>query len=111
MLDVIFLIVSIDDARRLSAVDGVAQAIREDASGVMPASPQQLVSGRDFNEDGDVPTGCDRHSDERHLYAEQLEELIVEPEPLVFPSRIPPFEVDGELDAFRRSGGGDATQF
>ena len=48
--------------------------------------------------------------DQRNAEAEDLVERVVEAEPLVLARRHPPFQLDDELDALRRSGRRDAEQ-
>ena len=46
----------------------------------------------------------------RHPQSEDLEELVVQAEALIFPVRIPPFKLHDELDALRGSRRRDAEQ-
>ena len=67
----------------------------------MSAGSQQLITCRDFDQDRDAAARGDRHPDQRNSQAEDLEELVVQPEPLVLARRIPPLELHDELHALR----------
>ena len=100
--------------RRRRRVVGLAQLLleprREIARRVQAARPQQLIAGRHLDEDREVAPGRHRHVDERHLHAEQLVDVLVEPEAVVLARRIPALELDDELHALRRPRRRDAEQ-
>src|SRR5471030_235127 len=76
----------------------------------MAALAQQLVARRDLDEDRDVAPRRHGHAEQRHLQPQNLEELVVEAEALVFARRRPAFELDDELDALRGSRRRNAEQ-
>src|SRR5438067_6351398 len=74
-----------------AVAERLLEAVGERARRMMAAAAQELIARGDFDEDGDVPAGRDRHADERDPEAENLVERIVEPEPFVLTRRIPAF--------------------
>src|SRR5688572_10753893 len=82
----------------------------EIAGSVETTRPQQLVPGSHFHEDGEVASGRHRHAYEWDLHAEQLEDVLVQPQPVVFPIRVPSLELHDELHTLRGAGGSDAEQ-
>ena len=83
---------------------------RKLARRMMAARAQQLVSRRDLDENGNAPPRRNRHADHRHAQAQNLEKLVVQPEPFVLARGIPSFQLHDQLDALGRSRRGDAEQ-
>ncbi len=65
---------------------------------MMAARAEQLVAGRDLDEDRDIPSRRDRHPDQRHAQPEDLVVVVVESQALVFAGRVPPLEMHNQLD-------------
>src|SRR5712691_4708971 len=76
----------------------------------MAARPQQLIASGDFDENRHAPAGRDGHANERDFQAEDFVELIVEPQALVFATRLPALELYDQLDALRQAGRRDPEQ-
>src|SRR5580765_884188 len=87
LLVVVFLVVRVgpDAGGGRAAAQPLLEPLRQRASGVMAARPEELVASGDFHEDRDAAAGGHWHPDERHPQSEQLVEIVVDAEALVFP--------------------------
>ena len=76
----------------------------------MPRVPKELIPRRNLDENRQVPSRRNRHANQRHFQAKELEVGLVEPETIVFALRIPPLELHDQLDALRCPRRGNPEQ-
>ena len=78
--------------------DLLVDAARELLGRVVALRLQELVAGRDLDQQREVAARGDGQAQERQLAVEDRVGLAVEPEPVVLLGGIPPLELDDELD-------------
>src|SRR5439155_14238027 len=74
-LELIFVFIR---RRQHPLAERLLEPLGERARCVVPAGPKQLIARGNLDEDGDVPSRCNGHADERHAEPEDLVELVVE---------------------------------
>src|SRR5687767_9564885 len=70
-------------------LEPVGQLLRR----VVPARAQQLIAGRDLDQDREVASWRNRHADERKRQIQDVIPLFAQAEPVVVAPRLPPFEL------------------
>ena len=76
--------------------------LRELLRGVAAELLEEMIAGRDLDEDREVAAERHRHPDERHRDLEDRVGRLVDAEPLVGAALDPGFELDDEIDALHR---------
>jgi hypothetical protein len=91
------VVIALDPFVQKSSIESRGQLAR----GVEAARAKKLVPRRDLDEDGQASPRGDGHADEWDPHANQLVDMVVEAEPIVLLCRIPSFQLDDQLHAFR----------